>query len=91
MILEKCSALKCQKFVTAEDIASGHSRLNLAFVASLFNTYVSWDICGVYKCWFDKEYVVGLVEVVRVVLVGQCLKLILLVLAIVLREAASLF
>ena len=39
-VLAACDVLDIQTFVTAEDVVSGHSRLNLAFVASLFNKYV---------------------------------------------------
>ncbi len=44
IVLSHASVLDCELFVTADDIATGHSRLNLAFVASLFNKYVSFRI-----------------------------------------------
>jgi hypothetical protein len=31
--------LGCRKFVTARDICKGNQKLNLAFVANLFNTW----------------------------------------------------
>jgi len=39
MVLENAEKLDCRKFLRAPDIVSGHPRLNLAFVANLFNTW----------------------------------------------------
>jgi len=39
MVLELADKLGCKKFVTAKDIVEGNPRLNLAFVATLFNEY----------------------------------------------------
>eukprot|EP00052_Salpingoeca_macrocollata_P022983 m.201090 g.201090 ORF g.201090 m.201090 type:complete len:779 (-) comp21929_c0_seq1:19-2355(-) len=38
-VLEVADTLGCRKFVTAQDIVNGHQRLNLAFVAHLFNKH----------------------------------------------------
>jgi len=40
IVLEIAEALNCRKFVTAKDIVSGNSRLNLAFTATLFNEHM---------------------------------------------------
>lgn len=37
-MLQSAAAIECRKFVTPADIVIGHPRLNLAFVANLFNT-----------------------------------------------------
>jgi hypothetical protein len=39
MVLENAEKLDCRKFLRAPDIVNGHPRLNLAFVANLFNTW----------------------------------------------------
>lgn len=39
MVLEWAERLECRKFVTAQDIVDGNPRLNLAFVACLFQKY----------------------------------------------------
>jgi len=39
MVLENAEKLDCRKFLRAPDIVTGHPRLNLAFVANLFNTW----------------------------------------------------
>jgi len=38
-VLDNAEKLECRKFVTAKDIVKGHPKLNLAFVANLFNTW----------------------------------------------------
>ena len=38
-VLDGADRLDCRKFVTAQDIVKGNQRLNLAFVANLFNNY----------------------------------------------------
>lgn len=40
MVLGAASKLDCRRFVTPADIVTGHMRLNLAFVANLFNNHV---------------------------------------------------
>ena len=37
--MEQADKLGCREFVTAKDIVSGQEKLNLAFVANLFNNY----------------------------------------------------
>ncbi|KAJ8254890.1 hypothetical protein GJAV_G00198500 [Gymnothorax javanicus] len=38
-MLQQADALGCRQFVTPADVVSGNSKLNLAFVANLFNKY----------------------------------------------------
>ena len=38
-VLEKAEMIGCNAFVTSHDIVNGNNRLNLAFVANLFNKY----------------------------------------------------
>ena len=38
-VLENADTLDCRKFVSANDIVKGNSKLNLAFVANLFNNH----------------------------------------------------
>jgi hypothetical protein len=38
-VLVNADKLNCRKFVTAKDVVSGNAKLNLAFVANLFNTH----------------------------------------------------
>lgn len=39
-VIDFAQQLGCHRFVTAADIESGHQRLNLAFVAGIFNEYI---------------------------------------------------
>jgi len=39
LVLDNAEKLDCRKFLRAPDIVGGHPRLNLAFVANLFNTW----------------------------------------------------
>jgi len=39
LVLNNAEKLDCKKFVTAKDIVKGNTKLNLAFVANLFNTW----------------------------------------------------
>jgi len=39
MVLDNAEKLDCRKFLRPPDIVGGHPRLNLAFVANLFNTW----------------------------------------------------
>lgn len=38
-MLREADKLGCRQFVTPADVVSGNPKLNLAFVANLFNTY----------------------------------------------------
>lgn len=38
-MLQQADKLGCRQFVTPSDVVNGHSKLNLAFVANLFNKY----------------------------------------------------
>lgn len=39
LMLQEADKLGCRQFVTPADVVSGNPKLNLAFVANLFNTY----------------------------------------------------
>ncbi|KAM3594581.1 uncharacterized protein V6R79_010127 [Siganus canaliculatus] len=39
LMLQQAARLECRQFVTAHDVVSGNSKLNLAFVANLFNMH----------------------------------------------------
>jgi len=39
IVIENADKIGCKKFVTAKDIVKGNQKLNLAFVANLFNTW----------------------------------------------------
>jgi len=39
LVLDNAAKLDCKKFVTPKDIVKGNQKLNLAFVANLFNTW----------------------------------------------------
>ncbi|XP_066925792.1 plastin-3-like isoform X2 [Clytia hemisphaerica] len=43
LILKNADKIGCRKFVTAKDIVGGNSKLNLAFVANLFNHFPTLD------------------------------------------------
>jgi hypothetical protein len=38
MVLNNADKIDCKKFVRARDIVAGNPKLNLAFVANMFNT-----------------------------------------------------
>ena len=38
-MLEQAAKIGCRKFVRPKDVVKGNARLNLAFVANLFNTH----------------------------------------------------
>ena len=39
LVLQNARKMKCAKFVRVKDIVKGNTKLNLAFVCNLFNTY----------------------------------------------------
>lgn len=41
LMLQQAARLDCRQFVSPHDVTSGNSKLNLAFVANLFNTHPS--------------------------------------------------
>ncbi|CAG5106015.1 Oidioi.mRNA.OKI2018_I69.chr1.g2643.t1.cds [Oikopleura dioica] len=43
MMLKNADRLGCRAFVTARDVANGHEKLNMAFVANLFNNHPSLE------------------------------------------------
>lgn len=55
-MLQQADRLGCRQFVTPTDVVSGNPKLNLAFVANLFNKYpaltkpenedIDWDLLG---------------------------------------------
>ena len=42
-MLDEADKIGCRQFVSAADVVSGNSKLNLAFVANLFNSYPALD------------------------------------------------
>lgn len=42
-MLEESEKIQCRQFVSADDVVKGRYKLNLAFVANLFNTYPALD------------------------------------------------
>ncbi|KAJ0008618.1 hypothetical protein NQD34_016033 [Periophthalmus magnuspinnatus] len=43
LMLQQASRLDCRQFVSPRDVTSGNSKLNMAFVANLFNTHPALD------------------------------------------------
>lgn len=43
IVLTNAEKISCRRFVTAKDICNGNSKLNLAFVANLFNNFPALD------------------------------------------------
>lgn len=41
LMLQQAARLDCRQFVSPHDVTSGNSKLNLAFVANLFNMHPS--------------------------------------------------
>lgn len=61
-MLQQADRLGCRQFVTPADVVSGNPKLNLAFVANLFNKYpalikpenqdIDWTLLeGEYTCF----------------------------------------
>lgn len=42
-MLTESEKIQCRQFVSADDVVKGRYKLNLAFVANLFNTYPALD------------------------------------------------
>ena len=42
-MLKEADKIKCRAFITCTDVVRGNAKLNLAFVANLFNTYPALD------------------------------------------------
>ena len=42
-MLKQADKIGCRKFVRPKDVVKGHQRLNLAFVANMFNTHPALD------------------------------------------------
>jgi len=49
LVLQGAEKLDCRKFVTARDIVKGNHKLNLAFVANLFNTWPALEPVPEFK------------------------------------------
>ena len=49
MVLQNADMLDARSFVRAKDIVSGNKKLNLAFVANLFNMYPAMDDAGDFE------------------------------------------
>ena len=45
LMLQEADKLGCRSFVSAADVVSGNDKLNLAFVANLFNHYPNLEPC----------------------------------------------
>ena len=43
IMLSQAEKIDCKAFVTAQDVVNGHEKLNLAFVANLFNNHPGLD------------------------------------------------
>lgn len=43
IMLQQAAKLKCRSFVTPQDVVNGVYKLNLAFVANLFNNHPALD------------------------------------------------
>lgn len=62
-MLDEADKISCREFVRPEDVASGNYKLNLAFVANLFNKYPSLpepDAEELRKCLQFKVYLTNL-------------------------------
>jgi len=62
-MLENAEKISCRQFVTSKDVVKGHERLNLAFVANLFNMHPGLeppaqevDIEGIQETREEKMY-----------------------------------
>jgi len=42
-MLQEAEKIECRSFVSADDVVKGNYKLNLAFVANLFNRYPALD------------------------------------------------
>ena len=49
MVLENANQIDARSFVRAHDIVTGNQKLNLAFVANLFNMYPAMDDAGEFE------------------------------------------
>jgi len=63
VMLEQAEKINCRQFVTPKDVVKGHERLNLAFVANLFNMHPGLeppaqevDIEGIQETREEKMY-----------------------------------
>lgn len=63
LMLEQAEKINCRQFVTPKDVVKGHERLNLAFVANLFNMHPGLeppaqevDIEGIQETREEKMY-----------------------------------
>ena len=48
-VLANAETIEARSFVRAKDIVSGNQKLNLAFVANLFNMYPAMDDAGEFE------------------------------------------
>ena len=48
-VLSNAETIEARSFVRAKDIVSGNQKLNLAFVANLFNMYPAMDDAGEFE------------------------------------------
>jgi hypothetical protein len=56
MMLQEADKLSAREFVTPNDVLQGNQKLNMAFVANLFNTYPALDLVAeMGNCYFKKN------------------------------------
>ena len=48
-VLANAETIEARSFIRAKDIVSGNQKLNLAFVANLFNMYPAMDDAGEFE------------------------------------------
>lgn len=44
-MLNNADKIGCRKYLTAKSLVAGNPKLNLAFVANLFNTWPGLEVC----------------------------------------------
>uniref|UniRef100_A0A8C6D7E5 Plastin-2 n=1 Tax=Moschus moschiferus TaxID=68415 RepID=A0A8C6D7E5_MOSMO len=75
-MLQQAERLGCRQFVTATDVVRGNSKLNLAFIANLFNKYpalhkpenqdIDWGVNHLYSDLSDALFIFQLYEKIKV-------------------------
>lgn len=48
-VLSNADRIGCRKYLTAKSLVAGNPKLNLAFVANLFNTWPGLEVCEALK------------------------------------------
>lgn len=57
LMLREAAKLDCRQFVSPHDVTTGNSKLNLAFVANLFNTHPGLQKAGLNN--LEGEHIEG--------------------------------